>query len=344
MKAQADVLVIGAGPGGLAAALRLREAGADVILVDARDRIGHPARCAEMVVEEVFAQWGLEPRPGWIRNRAWLRDRGDDRRPLLILDRARAEHGISLVAAERGVEVAPGTAAVALAEFDGECRQVTLRSRAGTRQVAARCVVAADGVSSSVARMAGIDASLHPDEVASGLACRVEGATLADPESIHMAPLPPELAPPPCYYWVAPHGPRSANVGLALPGRDGNRARRLLARMMESDQACRGGRVVETLAGLLPGRRPLERPFRNGLLVVGGAARMVHPVSGAGIIHAARSGRAAAEQLVALGGRPATEENLAGYRGRIAEVYRKLEEGWQRLEELRRQAAGAGGA
>lgn len=342
MRAEVDVLVVGAGPGGLAATLALREAGADVALVDARDRIGHPIRCAELVRERLFTELGLEPASGWIRRRLRVQDRGQKKRELLTIDRARVEYEVSLIAAERGATVAPGTSAIGVGPFDGERRQVALRTAESVQTVAARCVIAADGVSSAVARMAGIDTFLGPDEVASGLACRVEDATLADPEALYMTPLPPAMAPPPFYYWVVPHGPRSANVGLALPGRDGARVRRFLSRMMEEDGACRGGRVVETVAGLLPGKEPLAEPFRDGLLVVGGAARMVHPVSGAGILFAAASGRAAAEHLVQLGGKAAVAGELAGYRERVAWIYSQLDEGWQRLRELQQQAGVSG--
>ncbi len=342
MKDRVDVLVVGAGPGGLAATLALQRAGADVILVDARDRIGHPIRCAEAVLGRVFEEWELEPREGWIRCRIWIEEPGRPRRGLVVLDRARVERELSLIAAQRGVEVAPGTSAVGIGPFDGERRQVTLRSAAGVRKVAARCVVAADGVSSAVARMAGSDAFLHPDEVATGVAYRIEGATLADPGSMYMTPLPPDVATPPFYYWVVPGGPHSANVGVVVSGRNGNRARRVLSRMMETDRACRGGRIVETVAGVLPGRGPMSEPWRDGLLVVGGAARLVHPVSGAGILFAAASGRAAAEQIAALGGKTADADGLAGYRGRVQWIYDRLEKGWRRFHEMRSQAGGAG--
>jgi digeranylgeranylglycerophospholipid reductase len=342
VKAEVDVLVVGAGPGGLAAALWLSKAGADVAVVDARQRIGHPIRCAEIVTEKLFEEWDLAPRAGWIRSRIRRPDRGEQKREQLTINRARVEYEVSLIAAERGAEVAAGTSAVGVGPFDGERRQVALRSASGTHRIAARCVVAADGVSSAVARMAGIDTFLTPDEVASALAYRVEGAILADPEAAYKTPLPASMAPPPCYYWVTPNGPDSANVGLAVPGRDGTRARRFLSRMMEEDNACRGGRIVETVAGLLPGKRPLESPYRDGLLVVGGAARMVHPVSGAGILFAAKSGRAAAEQIASLRGKAATAGELAGYRNRVQWVYDRLNEGWRRLEEMSGQAGGAG--
>jgi digeranylgeranylglycerophospholipid reductase len=338
MRAETDVLIAGAGPGGLAATLWLRRAGVEVLLVEARDRVGHPARCAEIVTMDVFEEWDLEPRPGWIRSRFLAPGRKETGKGRLTIDRARVEHEVSQIAAGLGAEVAPATAVVGVGEFDGERRVVTLRSREGTRQVAARCVVAADGVSSVVARMAGVETFLGPNEVASGLAYRIEGAVLRDPEAMYKTSLPAEMAPPPCYFWVAPHGPDSANVGLGLLGRDGNRARRYLERMLETDGACRGGRVAETLAGLLPHKRPFERPYRDGLLIVGGAARMVHPVGGAGIRFAAGAGRAAAEQIASLGDRPATAGALAGYRERAEWIYGQLAEGWERLGRIRRAA------
>ena len=44
-----DVLVAGAGPAGLCAALTAARAGASVLLVDPKSEIGLPVRCAEFV-------------------------------------------------------------------------------------------------------------------------------------------------------------------------------------------------------------------------------------------------------------------------------------------------------
>ena len=44
-----DVLVVGLGPGGGAAAWRAREAGASVLAIDRKRRIGEPVQCAEFI-------------------------------------------------------------------------------------------------------------------------------------------------------------------------------------------------------------------------------------------------------------------------------------------------------
>ncbi len=56
-----DVLVVGAGPAGLAAARALVKSGAHTMMVDARERMGHPLRCAEISSKRLFADLDLPP-------------------------------------------------------------------------------------------------------------------------------------------------------------------------------------------------------------------------------------------------------------------------------------------
>jgi digeranylgeranylglycerophospholipid reductase len=327
-----DALVAGAGPAGLTASLRLADAGAAVLLVDARRAIGSPIRCGEVTFEDVFKIIGVEPRPEWIRKRGVTQEHV--RRSLLVLDRAVWERDLARLAAERGAVVRSGTSVVAVGEFDGRERRVTLLSAGGERRVRARCVIAADGVSSTVARLAGIDTYLPPHRLSSGLARIVEGATLAAPDEGLFEPLPPPFPAVPYYFWVIPHGRGRANVGLYLPGRDGARARAVLQQMLERTEAVEGGRVVQTVVGIIPDTPPLERPYADGIAITGGAARMILPLSAGGIAPAVISGKHAAQTLIDLGQRSVTADALAPYRTALEPLYSRIRGKWNLRRSL----------
>ncbi|HZY41163.1 MAG TPA: NAD(P)-binding protein, partial [Anaerolineae bacterium] len=65
MKAAYDVVIIGAGPAGSVAAKTIAQAGRSVLLLEKRQEIGSPVRCAEAVGCETAAQFiALDPQ--WI--------------------------------------------------------------------------------------------------------------------------------------------------------------------------------------------------------------------------------------------------------------------------------------
>lgn len=63
-----DILVVGAGPAGLSAAIAAKERGASsVVLLDGRDPWREPVSCAEGVRESAFLKWSpIDPTP-WKR-------------------------------------------------------------------------------------------------------------------------------------------------------------------------------------------------------------------------------------------------------------------------------------
>ena len=310
-----DVLIAGAGPAGLAAASDLVRGGASVVIADSRPRIGHPLRCAEATRRSFFGLLGVEQRPEWIR---WTLKSGF---AAYILNRPRMERDLAQLVARRGVIVREGTSVIAVGPFDGAGRSVVLAAGGTRQQVHARLVIAADGVASGTARRAGIDTRLKLDQLGSCVAYRVVDTKLVDPYSTVEAYLPSTT---PGYFWVFPSGMNEANVGVAIVGRRGHAARIVLEQAMAQTPAFSGGRVVDTIVGLVPSAPPIERPYDDALLLCGAAARFVSATYGEGIYQAAVSGRAAAQVFLDGHGTPMTSERLVRYRESLGPLYREL--------------------
>jgi digeranylgeranylglycerophospholipid reductase len=320
-----DVLVAGGGPGGLCAAHHLFEAGYSVILVDARRVIGTPLRCAEATRGDFFGIQAQKPGKDWVR---W------DLGGWLILDRSKTELGLARRLQARGVTVWSGCAVTGVGPFESERRTVRVHDGRGERTLSARLVVAADGVSSRVARFAGMDTQLGLLEVCATLAYRMEGLEHIDSSAAILEYL-PELSPH--YFWIIPTGERGASVGLGLPGHRGHAARPILDRLIKERRDLRGGFVAEEAVGWYPAVPPLERPFDDGLLVIGGAARMVGANTGEGIWQAALSGREAAHTFIDARGR-ARLEDLAPYRDRLDPMYAGLFRNWESRVQLEKRS------
>lgn len=310
-----EVLVAGAGPAGLAATRALVQAGVSVMLVDARKKIGHPLRCAELTGLPFFLETGFAPRKDWVR---WALKESPGS---IVLNRPRMEHEMAQILAEQGAQVRAATSVIGVGPYDGEGRVVTLRADKRSVKVKARLLVAADGVSSRVARLAGIDTSLRLGQVASCFAWRIKGAKLSNPHQGIQEHV-PELSP--FYFWLVPYGEDEANVGVGVIGSRGHAARLLLEQQLSRSKAISGGQVVETIVGLVPSTHPLARPYSHGVIVVGTAARLIDASLGAGIWQAATSGRVAAEVYLDAPNRSTVDKHLAPYRKQLDKMYRAL--------------------
>jgi len=323
---QVDVLIAGAGPAGLSAALHLNTSRASVLMVDARRVIGTPLRCGELTRVKFWADLGLEPREGWIR---WvLKDQGG----APVLNRPAMERDLARLAADRGAIVREATCVTAVGPFDGDGRRVTLWHEGNSIEVKARCVIAADGVASRVARACGINTDLRLDQLGSCLAYRFAQSWLKTPDFPLVQYLPHRY---PYYFWIIPSGPGQASVGMVFPADAGSRLRHLLRMTIERTPQLKGGRVVETVVGAYPIMPPLDQPYADGLLVVGTAARLIYRCTGEGIWPAVLSGRMAAETIAAAASMKA--EDLAPYRSGLQPLYDEIELTWNKRRNLAEQ-------
>ena len=63
-----DVIIVGAGPAGLNAGYYAAKQGADVLILDKKKELGKPVRCGEAVVENILADFNIEPTDEIISN------------------------------------------------------------------------------------------------------------------------------------------------------------------------------------------------------------------------------------------------------------------------------------
>jgi menaquinone-9 beta-reductase len=352
----ADVIVVGAGPGGSAAAYWCASAGLDVVLLERasfpRDKVCGDGLTPRAVKELVAMGLPLRESDGWIRNQGLRVIGGGHRlelpwpdlssypsyglaRSRMNLDHALAEH--ARAAGAKLLERTQVTGPV-LDERTGRVVGVTARPvddagrRAGEAVTyRAPVVIAADGVSARLGLSLGLEKRTdRPMGVAVRTYFRTprhdDGWMESHLELWDGAPGRSDLMPG--YGWIFALGDGTANVGLGSVASTPNATKvdykSLFGRWMANAPAewefTPDNQVGPVQGAALPmgfNRTPL---YTRGLMLVGDSGGMVSPFNGEGIAYALQAGRVAADAVVQAHARTtaeATERALTTYATRM---------------------------
>jgi geranylgeranyl reductase family protein len=310
-----DVLVVGGGPSGSAAARACAEAGLRTLCIEEHATIGYPVQCAGLLSTAAFSECRVSRRSilNTVHGALFVPSHGE---PLVIdagepkacvVDRGILDSEMAEAAAEAGAEFRLKTS---LTSLSGN-RAVTKGIR-GREEIGFSLLIAADGVRSSVARMLGLG---RAGCFLGGLQAEVRSRS--DPRFVEIHP----HASPGFFGWVIPLGEGRARVGLCGEGDLRNRLADLL-------RPCEGG-VLHLVSGALP-LGVIDRTYGSRALIVGDAAGMVKPTSGGGIytgVRAARHAAAVAEECRRKGS--FHDRDLARYEDLWKEDFgRELAVGW----------------
>jgi digeranylgeranylglycerophospholipid reductase len=302
-----DVIIVGAGPGGSMAAKTVAEAGLDVVLLEKRQEIGDPVRCAEGVGKRALCQM-VKPEPEWIASEVkGARIYAPDGRSIVmsedksgsevgyVLERKVFDRGLALQAARAGAKVMVKTRALGLLRKEGIPCGITAMRIGEPLRIEAPIIIGADGVESKVGRWAGIDTTLKLKDIESCAQFLVYDPSLDDEYTEFY--LGNSIAPS-GYAWSFPKGEKLANVGLGIQGSRSSpgEAMRLLHEFMKSHFP--NGKVVEMVVGGDPCAGIIESATADGVMLVGDAARQTDPLTGGGILNAMEAGIIAGEVAV----------------------------------------------
>jgi digeranylgeranylglycerophospholipid reductase len=299
-----DLIVVGAGPGGSMAAKAAASAGLKVVMLEKRQEIGDPVRCAEGVSKRALCRM-MKPEPEWISSEVkgariyapngkcivMSEDKGGDEVGY-VLQRKIFDRSLAMQAAIAGARVLVKTRALGLLRKNGAICGVSALRIGEPLQIEAPLVIGADGVESKVGRWAGIDTALKLQDIESCAQFLVHDASINNEYTEFY--LGNDIAPS-GYAWSFPKGEKLANVGLGIQGsrcHPGD-AVRLLRQLMKSRFP--NGKVIEMVVGGDPCSGPIDSAIADGVMLVGDAAHQTDPLTGGGILNAMQAGIMAGE-------------------------------------------------
>ncbi len=294
MNRSVDVLIIGLGPAGAAAALAAAEKGLSVIAVDRRREIGVPVQCAEFIplpLGKYARSDGVIYQT--IRGMKSYLPSGtmeDTAFPGLMIDRAAFDQALARQARELGAELWLDSR---LTDLDPGRNCARIKTAEGEAMIDYRLLIAADGPHSAVATAL----NLPELEVVSTRQYTVPlTREYADTDIWLSADYPGG------YAWLFPKG-KWANLGLGLDKRYADDMKIPLDALHKQlvDQQLVGTEIAYRTGGAIPVGGMRERLVVDSVLFTGDAAGLTHPITGAGIsaavISGERAGLAAAAYL-----------------------------------------------
>ncbi|MBD0861937.1 geranylgeranyl reductase family protein [Gordonia sp. zg691] len=343
----ADVLVVGAGPGGSAAAAHAAAAGREVVLVDAavfpRDKTCGdgltPRAVAELDALGLGALLADRPRLDGLLLNGWGA-RQQIRWPSgrfpsygSAIARTEFDDAIRRHAASAGVRMVQGAKAVDVTMDGDRVGAVTFSTPSGTRQVRIRDLVVADGVRSGLGKTLG--RQWHRD-TAYGVAARAYAPSArADSHWMgsHLELRGPDGALLPGYGWVFPLGGAGGglvNVGVGALATSKRPAQMALRPILEHyaamvhDEWALDGPPVRITSALLPMGGAVTGVAGRNWMLIGDAAACVNPLNGEGIDYAMETARLAVELLGADDYTTRWRDTLVGHYGLAFSAARRL--------------------
>lgn len=329
----ADVIVVGAGPGGSAAAYHLAKHGAKVLLLEKtefpREKVCGDGLTPRAVKQLIDMGVDVSPEAGWLHNKGLRVIGGGVRLELdwpelasfpdfgLVRTRMDFDDMLAQRAVAAGADLRTGHNVTGpVLDTDGRVVGVEVRTPDGDKTLRSHLVVAADGVSGRFALALGMakredrpmgvavrryyhcPAKANDDYLESWLELRSREAGAA------------QL---PGYGWIFGLGDGRVNVGLGVlnssKAYQATNYRTMLTDWIGSTpeewgltEANADGKILGAALPMGFNRTP---HYTRGMMLVGDSGGMVNPFNGEGIAYAMESGQLAAEVLIQALARPA---------------------------------------
>ncbi|MCW4013827.1 MAG: NAD(P)/FAD-dependent oxidoreductase [Candidatus Bathyarchaeota archaeon] len=298
-KYYSDVLIVGAGPAGSMAAKTAAERGVDVIFIEEHEVPGTPVYCAEGLGLDGIRAGGLEPVPPFIAQEIKTAqiiapngislDMTSENITGYTLDRQVFDKALADNAVEAGAKLMTKTRAMDVIWDKKQIIGVKAQKNGEEIEFYAQVVIGADGHWSVIRRRAGLTRYFSDYLICAQY--QLGGLDLEDP-TINEFYLGMQYAPG-GYGWVFPKSNKVANVGVGIRIKHQKAAIEYLKDFIGNDPRFRNAKILNKTGGICPVSGTIEKYIMDGLMLVGDAAGMLIPMTGAGIHTGIESGKMA---------------------------------------------------
>ena len=175
---QYDVVVVGGGPAGSMAAWEAAKGGASVCMLEKDRDIGYPVRCGEAAGESGIKQF-VDIKDSWIAERitgaklispsGTFADVDFASETGFILNRRIFDYDLSRYAANAGAEVYTKSYVKNVLINDDQVNGIVLDHLGEEKEIKAKIVIAADGLTSRVGRWAGLKTQVRMKDMESAV-------------------------------------------------------------------------------------------------------------------------------------------------------------------------------
>lgn len=303
-----DAVVVGAGPAGSTTAKYASLGGAKVLLIEKRQEIGSPIRCAEGLPKISLEEIGIKPNKRWIVNELkggkLVSPNGitisitEKRAPETgyVIDRTIFDQELAKEAAITGADIMVKTTAIGLLKENGKIRGILARHMGKEIKIYADIVVGADGFESKVGGWAGIDTRLKPSDINVCYEYHMVGVD-CDPDFNYFYF---GSQAPGGYIWVFSKGRDEANIGIGVQLseiKEKGTPKKLLDEFISRHKEYAKGQPIKEIAGAVSTSLPIEESVADNVILVGDAARQIDPLTGGGITNAIIAGKIAGKVI-----------------------------------------------
>lgn len=333
-----DIVVVGAGPSGSLTARYAAQGGANVLMIEKRQEIGSPVRCGEGIARHFLEDCDIKFDRKWVAQEVKgakiispngtafkIDEKYAGNEVGIVLERDAFDKALAKDAAKAGAEILVKTTAVGLIKENGRVKGVRVNRLEKEMDIEASCIVGADGFESQVGRWAGMKTLLKAGDITGTLQYRLTNV-IPDDDFPNYCEFYLGSCAPAGYVWVFPKDEITANVGIGV-SLDRLKSKQDIKRLLDSwiakDPRMKKAQFLDMVTGGVSTCAPIPETVRDGVALVGDAARMIDPITGGGIGNGCRAGRILGEILA----------ECAETRDFSKEALQKYEKGWRAVLE-----------
>ena len=300
-----NIVVIGGGPVGSFAALKLAKLGAKVTVFEEHKAIGSPSHCAGHLSIRSLRNVGLYPLPRGIVENTYSQANFYSPSGFKVaihlvqpvtcsVNRKAFDKHIADKAEATGAHFSLNSRVQSLLMENGAVKGVKVRIEDNAEElVPAKIVVDAEGISSRLLRQTGL-AGLDGQRLVYAVEAEVTHVTDVQRDTVEVF-LGKTYAPG-FYAWLMPKLDGTAKVGLATKtGNPKEFLRKFILKHPVASRQLAKAKITRMAFHPITLGGPISKAYANGFLAVGDAASQVKPTTGGGVIFGLICARIAAE-------------------------------------------------